>query len=74
MMLLHCLDISKASGYAVSTENINSVHKMTHEATSVVYYTKNKDCFNFTGKLLHLMRHSGGTGFFGTTLQSSCDF
>jgi len=37
---------------------------MTHEAMSMVYYTKNKDCFNFIGKLLHLMRHSGGTGFF----------
>lgn len=64
MMLLHRLDISKASGYAVSTETLNLVHKMTHEAMSMVYYTKNKDCFNFIGKLLHLMRHSGGTGFF----------
>jgi hypothetical protein len=47
MMLLHRLDIGKASGYAVSTETINFVHKMTHEAMSVVYYTTNKDCFNF---------------------------
>jgi hypothetical protein len=73
MMLLHRLDISKASGYAVSTKTINSVHKMTREAMSVVLYHKQG--------LLQLQWEATASDealwrnwFFGTTLQSSCNF